>query len=286
MADMTMASGYSFSMINFVRQIDQWNFTAVAKILQPIGTQRLELVPSMLLGLEWDSINDLENSDVLKIFTSLYQVTSIQSLTYGLDLILTDDIGANQAWQRRFKMLKLLGQTLSCHLFILGSPKQKKLDPGLGDLNAHQHQFQKNCMKMAELLFPQGVLCLEHNPYQQGAEYCNTLASTLEVVVELQSNGCKNIGINLDTKCLLCEFGEDVHLASLLSDLDLASQIKAIQVSLDFLDRDFSHAVEDLQALLAFARVHHIPISLEEYGLSPDQLGYFIRRWQEMCLSL
>jgi hypothetical protein len=275
---------YGFSMINFVRLVDQWNFTAVERIMKIVGTQRLELVPSMLLGVDWD-LQDFEDSQVFQEFARIYEVPSIQSLTFGLDLRLTDDFSACPAWQHRFRMLKRLGETLSCQLFILGSPGQKKLDPAVGDQRIHQQRFQDNCSRMAETLGPQGLLCLEHNTKEQGAEYCNNLASNLEIVTNLESMGCLNVGINLDTKCLLQEFSEAVQLHKLLSSPDLASRIKNIQVSLDFLSRSCSHAEEDIVYLLHLAQDNRIPISLEEFGLIPDQLDDFVSRWRSVSVS-
>ena len=84
----------------------------------------------------------------------------------------------------------------------------------------------------------QVTLSLEHNTIVQGAEYCNTLAEIIDVVKTLGEQGIANAGINLDTKCLIQEFGDDVHVGELIANHGLAGMITSIQVSFDFLSRD------------------------------------------------
>lgn len=274
-------SGYSFSMINLIQLFDGWNLDKFESVLGIAQTRRIELVPSMILGSDWDLRDDASTWSSLQVLKSRFEVTSIQSLTFGLNLQLTDDIGCHPSWQRRFRMLNQLGTMLSCHLYVLGSPGQKKLVADHGDSDAHQSRFADNCRVMAALLAPRGVLCLEHNTLQQGAEYVNTLAAIHAVVAGLEASGCLNVGINLDTKCLLQEFGENLHINELLADKSLASRIRTIQVSLDFLNRGCRHAERDIHHLAEFAAAHQIPISLEEFGLRQDQLQTFVNRWRK-----
>jgi sugar phosphate isomerase/epimerase len=278
-------AGYSFSMINLVNLVDASNFGEFAVIMARAGTKAVELVPSMLLGPDWDDCDEIKSLENLHALAASYQVSSIQSLTYGLNLSLTDDIMANPYWQHRFEMLKCLGGFLSCRLFILGSPGQKKLRTDLGDERTHIRLFTHNCKVMAGILGPEGFLCLEHNTLQQGAQYANTLAGVLDVVVNLNALGCANVGINLDTKCLLLEFGSHMHIGSLLSEPKLATRIKSIQVSLDFLSRDCAHCEDDIRVLVSFARENQIPLSLEEFGLREDQLSDYIDLWHAATLG-
>jgi hypothetical protein len=270
---------YSFSMVNLIHLLDGWDFAGFGGIMRTARTRRVELIPSMLLGPHWDVCEDLALLAPLRELESLYTVTSIQSLTFGLDLRLTDPITEHPAWQQRFQSLAQLGRRLGCSLFVLGSPGQKKRDPELEDASKHEEKFVENCAGMAALLGPDGVLCLEHNTRQQGAEYGNSLAAMEAIVARLQAAGIDNVGINLDTKCLLQEFGVDLPLATLLSSATLASRIRSIQVSLDFLSRSCAHAQEDARLLARFAAERGIPISLEEFGLLPEQLTPFVIAW-------
>ncbi len=276
---------YSFSMVNLLQLIPAWDFHEFTTIMTRSGTDRVELVPSLLLGEDWDICEDLELMTPLKNLQSSHQVTSIQSLTYGLDLRLTDPIVDHASWQRRFHGLVRLGRALDCGLFVLGSPGQKKLDSALGNASKHRDRFAENCLEMAKLLGPDGVLCLEHNTCQQGAEYCNNLAAIDAVVAQLERAGIVNVGVNFDTKCLLQEFGVNLELSRILSDAPLASRIRTIQVSLDFLSRSCPHAKEDAGLLARFAEERGIPISLEEFGLRPDQLTPFVTAWQAVVAS-
>ncbi len=276
---------YSFSMVNTIQLMAGWDFEEFSRIMSRTGTNRIELIPSMLFGKSWETCEDLTLLMPLKELKNSYQVTAIQSLTFGLDLHLTDLIRNHCSWQERFLRLAKLGRMLSCPLFILGSPGQKKLDPDLGDARKHSDRFAENCLAMANLLQPDGVLCLEHNTSQQGAEYCNTLAAVDAVVAQLEESGIVNTGINLDTKCLLQEFGEYLDLSTILSHAPLASRIRSIQVSLDFLSRPCAHAHEDACLLAQFAKERGIPISLEEFGLRPEQLTTFVTAWQAVLRS-
>jgi len=278
-------AGYSFSMINLVNLIEASNFSEFAVIMARAGTKAVELVPSMLLGPDWDDCDEITSLENLRALAASYQVSSIQSLTYGLNLSLTDDIMTSPYWQHRFKMLKRLGGFLSCRLFILGSPGQKKLRTDLGDECSHIRLFAQNCKMMARILGPEGFLCLEHNTLQQGAQYANTLAAVLDVVVSLNALGCTNVGINLDTKCLLQEFGKNMRIGSVLSVPGLAARIKSIQVSLDFLSRDCIHCEEDIRMLAGFASENQIPLSLEEFGLQEEQLTDYIALWHAAMLG-
>ena len=282
MAHPEIASHYSFSMINLFNLMEVWDFEAFQVLMDRAQTSQVELVPSLLLGPDWDVREEPGSWHSLQQLVNRFEVTSIQSLTYGLSLNLTDDFASNPSWQRRFQMLSKLGDSLSCHLFVLGSPGQKKLVPAHGDPSAHQARFRDNCRAMAEWLAPRGILCLEHNTAAQGAEYVNSLTAIQAVVADLEACGCANVGINLDTKCLLQEFGDDLPIDALLADPLLTSRIRSIQVSFDFLNRSCGHAEQDVRQLAQFAAAQQIPISLEEFGLHPEQLDPFVSRWRAL----
>jgi hypothetical protein len=138
---------------------------------------------------------------------------------------------------------------------------------------------------MAHSLGHEVTLSLEHNTKIQGADYCNTLADIVDVVLTLRRSGITNVGVNLDTKCLICEFGENIHVIEMLAKHELADMITSIQVSLDFLTRDTRHRWPDHQGLLAFARDWDIPLSLEEFGMDKDQLPQFVDEWNSSCID-
>ena len=143
----------------------------------------------------------------------------------------------------------------------------------------HNQQFIANCTWMAGILGPEIILSLEHNTSSQGAEYCNTLGDIVDAIITLRSKGAANVGLNLDTKCLMHEFGEDVQIGKILSMPGLSELVTSIQVSYDFLARDVAHRAEDQRQLCTFTSSRNLPLSLEEFGLLEHQLKPFIEAW-------
>ena len=273
---------YSFSMINLVKLMPEWSWDSFDQVMDQAGTNRVELVPSMLLGIDWDQQIEEEDGPVQQAMVRLlqrYKVGSIQSLTYGLQINLADQLVNHPELLRRLKALRVLARTTGCSVLILGSPGQKKqLNPAMGSVD-HKQRFIANCSWMARTLGPEVKLSLEHNTIVQGAEYCNTLAEIIDVVKTLREQGIANAGINLDTKCLIQEFGDNVHVGELLANYGLAEMITSIQVSFDFLTRDVPHRSKDHRQLLDFARARALPLSLEEFGLLENQVIPFVEIW-------
>jgi len=273
---------YSFSMINLVKLMPEWSWDGFDQVMAQAGTNRVELVPSMLLGMDWDQQIEEEKGPVRQALVRLmqrYKVGSIQSLTYGLQINLADQLVNHPELLRRLKALRVLARTTGCSVLILGSPGQKKqLDPAMNS-DDHKQRFIDNCSWMARALGPEVKLSLEHNTIDQGAEYCNTLAEIIDVVKTLRLEGIANAGINLDSKCLIQEFGDNVRVGELLANHDLAGLITSIQISFDFLTRHAPHRAEDHRKLLEFARALSPSLSLEEFGLNENQLLHFVNAW-------
>lgn len=269
-------------MINFATLLPEWSWEGCIALMERTKTTRLECVPSMLFGLDWDHrvSERVSDSDQLSRLLSIYQIPSIQSLTYGLDINLAEPLEGNPDVQRRFSGLAELGRQTGCNVFVLGSPGQKKLRQGLDDKETHRILFQQNCDYLASLLAPTSYLSLEHNTHVQGAEFCNTLGQIADVVVALRESGRPNIGINLDTKCLIHEFGESIPMAKLFSRYKLHELVTSIQVSLDFLNSSATIMTDNLSFLADLALEKSVPISLEEFGIQNDQLDQFIHQWQ------
>lgn len=273
---------YSFSMINLVRLMPDWCWHRFDQVMATASTARVELVPSMVLGVDWDHQIDTHGGTVRHALDHLlerYAVGSIQSLTYGLKINLADDLINNTEMLRRLDALQILGNRTKCSVLILGSPGQKKKLDYVINHSEYKQRFTSNCSWIARMVGPNLTLSLEHNTREQGAEYCNTFADIVDVVKTIRSNGIANIGINLDTKCLIHEFGEHVNVGELLANADLTELITSIQVSYDFLTRDSPNRKEDQQQLLAFARTRAVPLSLEEFGLLENQIQPFVEAW-------
>jgi len=273
---------YSFSMINLVRLMPDWCWNCFDQVMAKASTARVELVPSMALGVDWDHQIETHGGPAQHALDHLlerYAVGSIQSLTYGLKINLADDLINHTAMIRRLHGLQILGTRTQCSVLILGSPGQKKLlDPAIS-ASVHKQRFTSNCSWIANMVGPDLILSLEHNTREQGAEYCNTFVDIVDVVKTIRSAGTANVGINLDTKCLIHEFGAHVNVGELLADTDLIDLITSIQVSYDFLTRDSPHRTEDQRQLLAFARTRALPLSLEEFGLLENQVQPFVEAW-------
>lgn len=267
-------------MINCVRLMPSWDQTVFDHIMKRAQTQALELVPSMILGNDWDcllnSTADLPAN--LAEILNRYIITSIQSLTFGLNLNLADP---TLNLDNRLQALCLLGKATHCSLFVLGSPSQKKIDSSIGSIEQHSSLFAANCANMASRLSGHGILALEHNTLQQGAEYCNTLIEISNTVQAVKEMGVSNVGINLDTKCLIQELGEDFSLQGVLQNPEICDHIVSIQVSHDFLGRSAPNHAVDLYSLMQFIDQRKVSVSLEEFGLLDDGLDPFVIKWRE-----
>ena len=276
---------YSFSMINFVKIMPAWDWDYFNEIMSMTQTKCVELVPSMLLGSEWDDIcfeKSNKYTSILDKFLSYYKVKSIQSLTYGLDINLAVNIAESAELKKRIKALGYLSKITGCSNFILGSPAQKKRDRGLSTSYDYSTNFLQNCRWIAEQLGDGIMLSLEHNTVIQGAEYCNTLADISEIVKVLRSKGVCNVGVNLDTKCLIDEFGPDLVISSLISSLGIEEIITSVQVDYEFLRRNLPSKVRDLHTLKRISSQHGNMIGLEEFGLGTDKISGFIEAWQQL----
>lgn len=276
---------YSFSMINLVKLMPKWSWDGFDQVMIQAGTTKVELVPSMLLGMDWDE--QIERGDhafqnALERFMQRYTVGSIQSLTYGLEINLADNLFNDPKLLKRMQNLGTLAKMTGCSVLILGSPGQKKLEVSAMSRDDSKRHFMANCSWMASILGPGIVLSLEHNTKEQGAEVCNTIAEIISIVNTLRSNRVTNIGLNLDTKCLIHEFGENMHVDRFLDDPEVAGLITSIQISFDFLTRAVPHRAEDQHLLLDFARAREIPLSLEEFGLLSSQITPFIKAWKSL----
>lgn len=273
---------YSFSMMNLVKLFAEWSWDRFEQVMSEVGTMRVEMVPSICLGMDWDQEIEDQTTTVyknVKHLTKYYTVRSIQSLTYGLDIQLADQLINHPGLLRRLLALKMLGSYTECSVFILGSPAQKKLVDTSISNNEHKQRFMANCSWMANILGPDFILSLEHNTSEQGAEYCNTFADILDVVTKLRRTGVPNVGINLDTKCLIQEFGEGVRVGQLLLEPSVSDLVTSVQVSLDFLIRNTPYCADDHRQLRYFADSRNLPLSLEEFGLLPSQLHTFLDAW-------
>mgnify|MGYP006278487291 CR=1 FL=1 len=274
---------YSFSMINLVKLLPDWSWPGFDQVMAQTGTNRVELVPSMVLGVDWDLQIGAQSGPVQNALERLlkqYEVASIQSLTYGLQINLADPLTNHPELLTRLQALAVLGKTIGCSVFILGSPGQKKLLNRSMSHEEHKQRFIDNCRWMANTLGPKLVLSLEHNTITQGAEYCNTLEDIIDVVTTLKRYGVANVGLNLDTKCLIQEYGGDMQIANILRMHGLLEVITSIQVSYDFLARDVPHSASDQRQLRAFALARNLPISLEEFGLLGNQVVSFVDIWR------
>lgn len=272
-------------MINLVKLLPEWSWDGFDQVMAQACTDRVELVPSMLLGMDWDQQIDGQYGPVqqaLKRLMERYTVASIQSLTYGLQINLADQLINHPELLRRLKALGKIGKSAGCSVLILGSPGQKKqLNPAMSRAD-HKQKFIANCSWIASILGPEFTLSLEHNTTVQGADYCNSLAEMVDAVKTIRDDGVRNVGLNLDTKCLIHEFGENVCVSKLLADPALSDLITSIQVSYDFVSRNVPHRIEDQRQLVAFSRARAITLSLEEFGLLENQVYSFVKTWKSL----
>ena len=282
MSDFLEFTPYGFSMVNLVKMMPEWDWYHFAQIMVRAGTSRVELVPGMLLGSDWDQ--HLETSPkcaaAIERIKDSFTITSIQSLTFGLSINLSELLSTNDDAVRRFRSLARLGDLTGCNIFVLGSPAQKKLKRPDADISECKSHFTANCAWMASLLGIHRILSLEHNTLRQGAEFSNTLGDIVDIIRSLKLAGIANVGLNLDTKCLIDEFGIGFSLCELAEEYELRAHLTSIQVSLDFLERTGHMARSDEALLLQLARDRSCPISLEEFGLLDSQLNQFISFWQ------
>ena len=152
MTSLSAGLRYSFSMINLLKLIPEWSWDGFDRVMAQAGTSKVELVPSMLLGMGWDQEIEAEQGHIQQALDQLMQrftVGSIQSLTYGLEINLADSLVNHPALLRRLQALALLSKHTACSVLILGSPGQKKrLDSSISHAE-HKQRFISNCCWMA-----------------------------------------------------------------------------------------------------------------------------------------
>lgn len=271
---------YSFSMINFLEKMKFWDSHLFDELMSETGSDSIELVPSMVIGREFNMKTMLPE---LLAISRKYRVSSIQSLMYGLDISLASDISKNSEIIARIDTIKSLSSIFGCSVFVLGSPAQRKLTEAR-DINLNLENFRRNCIFLADSFSSHGTLSIEHNTPQQGAEFCNTLGGVYEMVSFMKSSGCLNVGINLDTKCLIQEFGSDVQIDEVVGAI--SESISSIQVSYDFLNRDDAIVSRNCQRIVDISLHNECPISLEEFGLKEGDIYKFAKRWREFTNHL
>ena len=272
-----MSTLLSLSLITLIKPLPKWDLQRLNAIMSRLHIKCIELAPSMVLGYNWDTqICSAESIEYLNLLQKNYIITSIQSLTYGIDLNLGQPIRTRLGASRRFASLAKLGHLLGCNTFVLGSPGQKRLVLGCENSTKSKNSFIDNCEWMASVLDPSQTLCIEHNTIEQGAEFCNILSETIEVIDELRSRGINNVGLNLDTKCLLYEFGESLNIAELIRSYDLDKYTGSIQISLDFLPQSKESRSTDIYELIHLAIKSDCNISLEEFGLGEAELDKLV----------
>ena len=58
-------------MINLVKLLSEWSWDRFDHLMDQAGTNQVELVPSMLLGMDWDQQIEEENGPVLQALEHL-----------------------------------------------------------------------------------------------------------------------------------------------------------------------------------------------------------------------
>lgn len=214
---------FSLSQISYLRLYPSFNFEDLKGFSNQYNIFCFDIVPSYMLGLNWDIrlINhDMKIYNEIDLFKSCFNSNSIQSLTYGLNLCLFNDLTNDDSFHIRIKALALLANKLKVNRFVLGSPNDKKIPDNytaevcksnfLKNISFALEVFQKFCKE-------EFFLCIEHNTIQQGAELINTLN---EFVYLLKIKNCYNLQLNLDSQCLFLEFGS-YDLNSLIKNLSI-----------------------------------------------------------------
>jgi len=275
---------YSFSMINTLGIMPEWSWHSFDEIMIQAETNSVELVPSVLLGSDWDLhfCDHTEPCDSLLLLSSKYTVKTIQSLMHGLNVSLADCLCDSVEVTRRFRSLTRLADILNCKILILGSPGLKRINNFDEDVCMVKSRFIDNCAWIASSIAPNCILSLEHNTLMQGAQFCNTLADVVDVVQVLRSNGVCNVGLNIDTKCLIHEYGCYFGIADLERKYRLADVTTSIQLSFDFLLLQRAKESIDVEPLLRIANSSSCSISLEEFGLMRHQLPQFVGAWKSI----
>jgi len=271
------------SMVSMLSFMEKWSTSFFTEYMESTGTKYVELVPSLVLGSSWHEdmvLTSEKYQDLIAFFTSRFCVLSIQSLLFGLDIQLGSIPSQLSPLECRFQALSTLGRQLGSSRFILGSPSSRRLVGQQSVANAYA-AFIENCSFMASYLDLGQILSLEHNTSDQGAEFMNTLESIHDAVQQLRRNGIKNVGINLDTKCVISQFGRDCDLGIILSE-GIRESISSIQVSYDFLKLSNSPAgSKNILLLSQIAQERSIPVSLEEYGLRLSDSSHYISLFRE-----
>lgn len=225
------------SLVLFHEKFDEEKLNYFLKIAD---TNSLEIVPSFIFGSNWT--NDFLNNekiiyDLIFFIKKKYNVFSMQSLTYGLDICLCELQEKNKEWIRRIESIGLISKKLDFKNLVLGSPNQKF--SRFGKSQTIDFIDKDNLIRNIDFLInniPQDVtLSLEHNTKSQGAKIINKYKEVLELVLLFKEKNNNNIGINLDTACILNEYENLDNFFAENSDIK-KHPISSIQIGNNFLD--------------------------------------------------
>jgi hypothetical protein len=161
----------------------------------------LELVPSLLWGQNWDfEVQDLETINC--------NVTAIQSLTFGVPLVLSvlppKGSSLEGAWKRRLTKLSQLSEHFKDATFILGSPSQRRLS-GLKPKEA-QGVFERYILDLLEFLPGSNTISLENCNQFQGSEFGIGLEGAINTIHALNE---ERVGLNFDFESWVAELDAD-----------------------------------------------------------------------------
>jgi hypothetical protein len=250
------------STISLIKIYEKLSMKDLEKFSIFTGCSNFELVPGYIFGANWDSNllnNEMEILNAIQDLPNSIKFKSMQSITYGIDISLFDNLLENINFKNRVLALVKLTNELNINNLVLGSPAQKKNNPKVSP-EMYKINFEKNINFISRSLPDFCSLSLEHNTIKQGAEAINTLSTIKSVII---NSNLSNVGINIDTQCLEDEFGSNFIFSNILNDYVIAERITSIQLCANiFNPNNRSNLIE----IFNFAKTRDIAISLEFIG--------------------
>ncbi len=179
-------------------------------ILKRYGISNIELVPTKYFDGNWDIIFD--NTEYIKNKYKDFRIVSLQCIFHNIDGNLKDDYAT-----MLYHLMRLMcyASDLGAERIVFGSPK-------IRHNNETFISFLKSVSKYADIVWPNGIICIEPNSKLYGCAVGTNFKETLALVQKINAS---NVQINYDTGNAMMENDTDYDLL----------YIKHIQVSMPHL---------------------------------------------------
>jgi sugar phosphate isomerase/epimerase len=168
----------------------------VAAALADVGVSAVEIAPTKVFP---DPLN-VSDAEIERYLSSWSRrgisVVAFQSMLFGrLDLTIFDDAGTRKLTYERMRGFIQLAGRMGAGVLVFGSPKNRKVPPGMGEDEALDIATEFFSALGGEALENGTVLCIEPNPEAYDCNFVTTSSQGAQLVARVDSLG---FGLHLD----------------------------------------------------------------------------------------